>query len=66
MPCLHGSPCWGYMEEVSALRGAWGREGGPGMLRTISEDKDPQRAGTRHWVTVAARRQSAAFLVASY
>src|ERR1700683_3249131 len=46
MPSLHGSPCRGCMEE-SVPGGCQGREGGPGMLRTISGDNERQRAAAR-------------------
>src|SRR4051794_9920072 len=39
MPGVHG--------ESRRPEGAPGREGGPGMLRTVSGDKCPQRAGMR-------------------
>src|SRR6266568_4880378 len=47
----HASITWKSMREEHGgsgrLGGCPGREGGPGMLSTISGDIDPQRAGAR-------------------
>src|SRR6266487_5511063 len=47
MSFLHGSPCERCMEERGAPWGCRDHEGGPGMLKTISADEGPQRAGAR-------------------
>src|SRR5256885_1473327 len=46
MPCLHGKPCGSCMEWWRP-GGCRGREGGPGMLRTIGEGRSRQRASVR-------------------